>query len=115
MSSHSPTMMENFAAKWASAKPIALALGAGLVVGPIVSGIAGFQVTRSSAQAETRAAVVEQQAQFCVERARATLPAGSPRLDWSRSYEVARQFSTMPGTTTTDSEVAQVCARKLSG
>jgi len=114
MSSHTPTMRERAAARWAAAKPVAIALCLGLVAGPIVTSMAGFQVTRGTAQAATRAAVVEQQARFCEERVRAAVPEAG-RLDWSRSYELSRQWSIMPGSAVPDIEVAQACARRLAG
>jgi len=115
MSAHTTTMRQRASARWAAAKPIAIALGVGLVAGPIISGILGFQVTRSSAQAATRAAVVEQQAAFCAERARAGMTE-TGQLDWTRSNELARRFAAMPGAAgAADWEVTSACARKLQG
>jgi len=59
MSSRTNTMRETAAAKWAAAKPIAIGLAIGLTAGPVISGLAGFQVRTSTAQAAARAGVVD--------------------------------------------------------
>ena len=56
---------------WETMKPRAIALAIGLVVGPLISNYAGWQVTSGTSQGAVRAAVVEQQALICEERARA--------------------------------------------
>jgi hypothetical protein len=109
------TLREKAAAGWAAAKPVAIGLAIGLIAGPILSGMAGFQVRSSTAHAAARAGIVEQQALFCHERARAERPETGGRLDWSRSYALAQRWAVMPGSTEPDSEVASACARKLSG
>ena len=109
-----PTMRDRAAAKWEAMKPIGLGLVIGLIAGPILTGAFGFQTRTSTAEAATRAGIVEQQALFCQERARASLPADAGRIDWSRGYDLAKQWATMPGTTAVDSDVAQACARKLT-
>ena len=108
-----PTMRARLATQWEYWKPIGLAAIGGLIVGPILSGMLGFQVRTSTAEAATRASVVEQQAMFCQERVRASLPADAGKIDWSRGYELAKQWSAMPGGTA-DAEVQQACARRLS-
>lgn len=118
MSSHTLTMRETAAARWATAKPLAIALAVGLVAGPIISGFAGFQVRTSTAQAAARDGVVEQQAQFCAERARGagatTGAAPAAPLDWQARGELARQWAAMPGSTTADPDVVYACSGKLS-
>ena len=59
MSSRTNPMRETAAAKWAAAKPVAIGLAVGLVAGPVISGLAGFQVRTGTAQAAARAGVVE--------------------------------------------------------
>ena len=113
MSSHTPTMRETAAAKWTAAKPVAMGLAVGLIAGPIISGFAGFQVRTSTAQATTRASVVEQQASFCAERARAATP-GTAALGWQARGDLARQWATMPGATAVDPDVVYACSSKLS-
>ncbi|MBV1796545.1 hypothetical protein [Siccirubricoccus sp. G192] len=113
MSSHTATMRETAAAKWATAKPIAIGLAIGLVAGPFISSFAGFQVRTSTAQTAARAGIVEQQAMFCAERARAAVPS-TASLDWQGRSELARKWATMPGSTIADSEVVYACSGKLS-
>ena len=115
MSSHAATMTmrEAAAAKWAAAKPIALGLAVGLIAGPIISGSVGFQVRASTAQVAARAGVVEQQAMFCAERARAAAPGTAP-LDWQGRNDLARRWAAMPGSTAVDPDVVYACSGKLS-
>jgi len=109
------TMMQTAAAKWAEWKPIAIGVAIGLVAGPIVSGVAGFQTRTSTAEAATRAGIVEQQAMFCAERARGAMPAGAAVPEWEARNELARKWAIMPGVTTADTEVIYACAGKLAG
>jgi hypothetical protein len=104
---------DKMAAKWDEVRPLVTGLAIGLIAGPIISGFSGFQVRTSTAEAATRAGVVEQQAGFCAERARAASPAAGP-LDWQKRNDLARAWATMPGTTTPDPEVVFACASKLS-
>lgn len=113
MSSHAATKRETAAAKWAAAKPVVTGLAIGLIAGPIISGFAGFQVRTSTAQAAARAGIVEQQATFCVERARVATP-NTAALGWQARGELARQRAAMPGATVADPEVVHACAGKLS-
>jgi hypothetical protein len=120
MSSHTATMREMGAAKWAAAKPVAIGLAVGLIAGPIISGFAGFQVRTSTAQEAARAGVVEQQATFCAERARAATTGAAPTgtaapLDWQGRTELARRWAVMPGSTAVvDPDVIYACSGKLS-
>ena len=113
MTSQATTLRETMAAKMTVMKPLAMWLGIGLIAGPILSGILGFQVRTSTAQAAARAGIVEQQAAFCNERARASEPAPAA-LDWQRRNDLARRFATMPGATTTDPDVVYACSNRLS-
>src|SRR5918997_804080 len=81
----------------------------GLIAGPIVSGLAGFQVRTSTAQAAARAGVIEQQATFCAERARAA-SSGTALLDWQGRTDLARKWAAMPGSAIVDPEVGHACA-----
>lgn len=107
------TIWEDAKARWATAKPIAIALAAGLVIGPFVSNYLGWQVTSSAAQAQARAGVVERTALFCEERARAEVK-DSSKLDWSARSELAKKWSGVPGVTSVESDVTAECARKLA-
>lgn len=109
------TLMQTAAAKWTEWKPIAIGVAIGLIAGPIVSGFAGFQTRTSTAEAATRASIVEQQAMFCAERARGTMPAGAAVPAWNARDELARKWAIMPGATTADPEVIYACSGKLAG
>lgn len=118
MSAATPSAFARFfagvSARWARAKPLLLALCAGLVAGPIISGMVGFQMRTSTAQALARNGVVEQQAIYCAERARQQMPSGGS-LDWSARDTLARQFAArMPDETTVDSAVVRACADLLA-
>ena len=112
MSSHTATMREAAAARWAAAKPIAIGLAIGLVAGPVISGFAGFQVRTSTAQTAMRASVVDQQATFCAERARAA-STGTAVLDWQGRSDLARKWAAMPGSAIVDTDVVYACSGKL--
>ncbi|MBR0658682.1 hypothetical protein [Neoroseomonas oryzicola] len=101
-------------ARWTRAKPLLLALGVGLVAGPIISGMIGFQVRTSTAQTLVHNGIVEQQAIHCASRARGDTP-DTARLDWSARTALARRFSTDPaGGTAVDPDVARACADRLA-
>ncbi len=112
-SSTKPGFADRMAAKWAEARPWAFGLALGLVAGPIISGMSGFQVRTSTAEAATRAGVVEQQAGFCAERARTASGSTGP-LDWAKRNDLARAWATMPGETAPDQEVIYACSNRLA-
>jgi hypothetical protein len=122
MSAPAPSLRDRIETQWEAAKPVLMGLAIGLVTAPIISSFMGFQVRSSSAMAATRASVVEQQAAFCVERARAAAPLASatagatpaPALDWQARTELARRFATMPGAAAADPEVVYACSSKLT-
>jgi hypothetical protein len=107
------TMGQSVAARWATAKPIVIALAVGLVAGPFISAFAGWQVTSSSAQAQVRAGIVEQQALFCEALARGEVQEPS-KLEWSARSELAKKWAVMPGAASAPSDVISACARKLA-
>lgn len=112
-----PALRDRLAARWDRDRPVVLALIGGLVAGPILSGMLGYQVRTSTAATAAHAGIVEQQAMFCQERARASLPGDAGKLDWNRGYELAKQWAVMPGAapgTPVDSAVQQECARRLA-
>lgn len=111
MSSRTRTMREA-AAKWGAVKPITAGLAIGLAAGPALSGLTGFQVWTSTAQAAARAGVVEQQAMFCAERARIA-STGTVLLDWRERTYLARKWAAMPGAAIVDPDVVFACAGKL--
>lgn len=99
--------------RWDRNRPVIYALGIGMMLGPLVSSFAGYQVRSSTSDSRVHAAVVEQQARFCEERARAA-SAETGRLDWNRGYELARQWARMPGAAAADSDAIQACVRRLT-
>jgi hypothetical protein len=105
-------MRETAGARWAAIEPIAFGLAIGLIAGPMISSLAGFQVRTSTVQAAVRAGVVEQQAAFCAERARAA-STGTAQLDWRERSDLAREWAAMPGSTTVDTDVVHACSGKL--
>lgn len=112
-----PGLRDRLATQWEVGKPVVLALVGGLIAGPILSGMLGYQVRTSTANAALHAGVVEQQAMFCQERARAALPADAGKIDWARGYDLAKQWAVMPGSAagaTADPDVRQACARLLA-
>jgi len=100
------------AARWNAAKPMLMGLAIGLVAGPIISGMVGFQMRSSTAQTLVRNGVVEQQAIFCADRAHAETP-DTTRMDWSARNDLARRFATPSGAAQVDFEVARACADRL--
>ena len=104
---------QDLSARWIAAKPMVIGIVIGLIAGPIISGFAGFQVRTSSAAAATRAGIVEQQAQFCAERARAATPGGLP-TDWQARNELARRWAVMAGEERPDQDVVYACSNRLS-
>lgn len=107
-------MRATAAAKWAEWKPMVIGAVVGLIAGPLISGLAGFQVRTSTAEAATQAGIVAQQASFCVERARAGMAPGTSLRDWQVRNTLAAKYAIMPGATTADSEVVYACASKLA-
>lgn len=108
------TTLENAASKWETLKPVAVALAFGLVLGPVISNLAGVQVMTSTARAQVKAAVVDQQASFCEARARAEI-GDTSKLDWNAQFDLAKKWAVLPGATSADPDVASACASKLTG
>ena len=113
MTSRVTTLLNDISAKWQTSKPMLTGLVIGLIAGPIISGLGGFQVRSSTADAATRAGIVEQQASFCAERARAAGPIAAP-LGWQERTELARRWATVPGGAAAGQDVMFACAGKLS-
>lgn len=109
----SSTTMKTAASRWESIKPKLMYLVIGLIAGPLITNMAGWQVTSGNAQTRVRAGIVEQQALFCEAKARADVAAPS-KLEWSARSDLAKKWAAMPGTTVTDSDVVSACANKLA-
>jgi hypothetical protein len=74
----------------------------------------GLQMTAGAANAQQRAGIVEQQAQFCEAKARADV-AEPGKLDWSARNDLAKKWAVMPGRAEAEAEVTSVCSGKLAG
>jgi hypothetical protein len=85
----------------------------GLIAGPIITSIAGWQVLSGTARDQLQAGMVEQQATFCAANARIEVPDTS-KLEYAARNELAKKWAVMPGTTTAASDVTNACARKLA-
>lgn len=106
------TWQDRLAAQWTTVKPLAIMLVIGLIAGPLISNYVGWQVTRGSAERQSNASAVDQQAMIC--SAQAKLENGNPgALDWSARRELAEKHAVMPGRTTADSGVVNACINKL--
>jgi hypothetical protein len=106
------TMWQNAQAKWTENKPRIIALVAGLVLGPLISNMAGWQVTASAAQAQARAGVVERLASICDVGARGAV-ADPAKLDWSARGELAKKWAVIAGAAAAEFDVTNACERKL--
>ena len=106
------TWAEGMKQKWDSARPKVIALGIGLLAGPLISSLAGWQITSRTANAQLKNGLVEQQAAFCQARAHAEVRDTS-KLDWDGRQKLAAKWAVMPGATVADSDVVAQCAWKL--
>lgn len=118
MSAGTPSAFARFseaaATRWTTWKPMLLALGVGLVAGPVISGMVGFQIRTSTAQTLAHNGVVAQQAIYCDTQARLE-NADPTALDWSARNTLARRFATLPpGGERVDPDVARACADRLA-
>jgi hypothetical protein len=104
---------KNTASAWESIKPKVMYLVIGLIAGPILTNIAGWQVLSGTARQQVQASVVEQQATFCAANAHIAVPDTS-KLDYTARNELAKKWAIMPGATTAESDVTSACARKLA-
>ena len=101
------------ASAWESAKPKVMYLVIGLIAGPIITSIAGWQVLSGTARDQLHTGMIEQQATFCAANARIEMPDTS-KLDYSARNELAKKWAVMPGATAAESDVTNACARKLA-
>ena len=99
--------------RWESIKPLAIALVIGLVAGPIISNLAGFQMLRSTAAEQNRMSGVAVQAEICAAQARAATP-DTAALAWNLRRDLADRWAVMPGSTEADSGVASACSDLLA-
>src|SRR6266481_4064688 len=102
------------ASKWETYKPRVIALAIGLIAGPIITSVAGWQVTSGTARAQLQAGIVEQLASVCAARARADV-ADPSKLEWSARSQLAEKWAVMPGSALANEGVAGACSSKLAG
>ena len=99
--------------RWESMKPVVLGMIAGLIIAPIFSGAMGWQVTSTTMRKKVHSAVVEQQVNFCIARARAAVEDPS-KLEYTARNKLAKKWAIMPWLTSADSEVISGCTNGLA-
>jgi hypothetical protein len=107
------TSTNTTASAWERAKPKVTYLVIGLIAGPLITSMAGWQVLSGTARDQVHASVVEQQATFCAVNARTETPDTS-KLDYNARNDLAKKWAVMPGATVAESDVTSACARKLA-
>jgi hypothetical protein len=103
---------ETAASKWQTAQPLVLTLVLGLIAGPYISNVLGWQVTSGAASARARADVVERLSSVCAAQARMEIPDPS-KLDQSARASLAEKWAVMPGDISAAFDVTTACAGKL--
>jgi hypothetical protein len=105
--------MKSTASTWESIKPKVIYFAIGLVAGPVLSGMLGWQVLSGTADDQLRAGIVDQQAVFCAANAHMETTDTS-KLDFTARNELAKKHAIMPGGTAADFDVVSACAKKLA-
>ncbi|HKJ00682.1 MAG TPA: hypothetical protein VKB51_19605 [bacterium] len=105
--------MSSFQEKLQARKPLILAFAAGLLVGPLISGMMGWQVTSTTATKLVETATVNEQVKFCAVRARAVV-ADPSKLEYSERFKLAEKWARMPWQQQADSDVISGCTNNLS-
>lgn len=106
--------MNTLRQQWTRKKPLMLGLLGGLLLGPLISGVMGWQVSRAFLQQSVHSAVLQQQVGFCETRARAAVK-HPEKLDNAARYELAETWAKMPGQEALDTDVVSGCSNGLSG
>jgi hypothetical protein len=106
--------MDKIMKQWASKKPVILGLLAGMLLGPLVSGMMGWQVSSAFLVRSVHNAEVKQQVAFCEMRARAAVK-NPGKLEYSDRYDLAKVWAKMPGISEVDSDVVSGCTNGLAG
>ncbi len=91
-----------------------LGLLAGMLLGPLISGSMGWQVSNAFLVRSVHNAVVQQQVEFCQMRARAAVK-NPGKLEYGDRYDLARLWSKMPGQEAVDTDVVSGCTNGLAG
>ena len=106
--------MDSLKQQWTSKKPMIIGLVAGLLLGPLISGMMGWQVSTAYLTSMVHRAVVQQQVSFCELRALAANK-NAGKLEYSDRYELAKLWAKMPGQAEADSDVVSGCTNGLAG
>jgi len=106
--------MDYLKQQWTSKKPVILGLLAGMLLGPLISGTMGWQVSSAHLQRMVKSAIVQQQVAFCEMRARAA-DKNAGKLEYSARYDLAKAWAKMPGQENVDSDVVSGCTNGLAG
>ena len=101
------------ASTWQAVKPKVTYLVIGLIAGPILTSIAGWQVLSGTAREQVQVGIVEQKALFCAAAARAEV-IDTSKLDYSARTKLAEKWAIMPGADKAESAVTNACAKKLA-
>ncbi len=111
----STTMAESqgWKGKWDKWKPAIGGLIVGLVLGPFVSGWAGWQVTGYTLKREVRDAVVNQQTEMCEYLARRAVENPS-ELKYNARRELAEKYAKFPWDDKADFTVISNCTDQLA-
>ncbi|HEX7928892.1 MAG TPA: hypothetical protein VF678_14955 [bacterium] len=99
---------------WNGKKQLVLGIVIGALLGPLVSGLAGWQVSSAFHTRTLHAAVVREQAVFCEARARAAVK-NLDKMEFSDRYNVAEKYAKLPGMTEADGDVVSACSDGLAG
>ena len=103
--------------KFSEWRNLVIGLAIGLVAGPIITSIVGWQVSSGTMEEQVSAAVVEQQALFCEERAMADPAyvdaATFDALDFAGKRDFTTPHAQMPGQDAADRAVVNACTRNL--
>lgn len=100
--------------KWAKVKPLVLAACFGLIVGPFISNSIGWQVTSGTLERQLHVAMVELQADFCLERVK-TAGMNTTGIDYTGRRELAEKWAIMPGQDSAEYDVVRACSDKIVG
>lgn len=112
--SHTAISKPTLGQRWDTIKPAAYALVVGLIAGPILSSMLGFQVLSSTARDRSQSAGIAVQAEICAAQARIADPKAG-ELDWSARRDLADHWAIMPGAKEAAPGVASACGNLLAG
>jgi hypothetical protein len=107
-----PSFADRLATKWNSMRPVVTALIFGLIAGPAISTIAGWQILTSTAQAQLHDGLLEQQVKICAANASATVKEPG-KLNDDQRMALANKWAIMPGATSAEPDVAKFCSYRL--